>query len=306
LFADTEPLPRLPEGVTPGGARVLELQAACGFRAFAELRLWSTEPGSREPGLDARDRGTQVHKIMQAFWAAVRTQEALRGMSREERGGLLEECIAVGIGRAAGAARNPWEQAYVDVQRRRLRALLEPWLDFELTRPPFEVVQQEEKRHERIGPLELELRADRVDQTGGGLLVLDYKTGLAKPADWLTERPDAPQLPLYAVMAEPERVGGVAFALLRAGDELALTGYADSRDVLARPSRMPLPLSEQLAEWKRILTQLATAFAETDPIAGPKVYPKTCERCGQRILCRLDPSKLEELAEEDEAEVAID
>ena len=33
----------LPDRVMRGGATVLQLQAACGFRAFAEQRLWATE-----------------------------------------------------------------------------------------------------------------------------------------------------------------------------------------------------------------------------------------------------------------------
>ena len=49
-FMDSEPLPALPEGLTRGGARILELQAACAFRAFAEIRLHSTQPDSRTPG----------------------------------------------------------------------------------------------------------------------------------------------------------------------------------------------------------------------------------------------------------------
>ena len=303
LVPDTEPIPPLPPGVTPGGARILELQAACSFRAFAEIRLHSTEPDPRELGLDARDRGIQVHKIMQTFWDQLGTQRALRDLPHPEREELLDHCIEIAIARAASAARTPWEDAYLEVQRHRLRALLHPWLEFELTRPAFEVRQQEVKRKVEIGPLSLELRADRIDETLAGPLILDYKTGDATPSQWLTDRPDAPQLPLYAVLSpEPEKLGGVAFALLRAGDDLALKGFADSTTVLDRPARMPsATLADQLEDWYRILTSLAEAFAHNDPIAAPKRYPQTCERCTQRILCRLDPTTLN-ATEEDEDE----
>ncbi len=304
-FADREPLPPLPDQITPGGARILELQAACSFRAFAEIRLRSTAPEAREAGLDARERGIHVHRILQEFWDKLGDQAALRALPQPDREALLNQCIEGALARAVNRARTPWDEAYLNVQRRRLRALLHPWLELELTRPPFRVLAQEETLNDvQFGPLRLKLRADRIDHTAGGRLILDYKTGSASPAQWLTERPDAPQLPLYAVLAaQEEEVGGVAFALLRAGDDLDLTGFAGSSQVLKQSSTaMKLPLPDQLEEWTHVLTALAEAFAYADPITDPKLYPKTCERCGQRILCRLDPEMLvnadEEPAEE--------
>jgi len=303
---DDEPLPPLPSGTTPGGARVLELQAACAFRAFAEIRLASTQPGARSLGLDARDRGIQVHRIMQIFWTRIQSQENLRALPTPERDTLLDTAIDLAIRDAASAARTPWDEAYLDVQRRRLRSLLRPWLDFETTRPPFEVRQQEKKSLYTIGPIQLELRADRIDQTGAGPLILDYKTGLATPADWLSDRPDAPQLPLYAVMAAAqEDIGGVAFALLRPGEDLALRGFADSANALARPTPLKFTsLSAQIEDWHRILTDLATAFAEADPIPDPKSYPKTCTSCTQRILCHLNIAQLDDSEDEPEPDYA--
>ena len=301
IFVDSEPLPALAQGTTSGGARVLELQAACAFRAFAELRLHSTEPDSRDPGLDARDRGIHVHQIMQDFWTRLQSQDALRALPKLEREAILDACIEAAIKKIAARSRTPWEDAYLDVQRRRLRSLLQPWLDLELARPPFAVRQQEEKQLAQIGSLTLELRADRIDETEAGPLILDYKTGTAAPSEWLSDRPDAPQLPLYAVMAQSsEELGGVAFALLRAGDDLALRGFTDSSNLLPKPARMNFPsLAEQIADWRRVLTSLAFAFAEGDPVVDPKAYPHTCSRCAQRILCRLDPAALNILDEEE-------
>ena len=240
---------------------------------------------------------------MQTFWEQLGSQKALRELPASNREELLDHCIEIAIARAASAARTTWEDAYLDVQRRRLRALLHPWLEFELTRPEFTVRQQEEKRIVEIGPLTLELRADRIDETQAGPLILDYKTGSATPSQWLSDRPDAPQLPLYAVLsAEPEKLGGVAFALLQAGDKMALKGFADAPTVLDKPARMPwATLADQLEDWYRILTDLAEAFAQSEPIAAPKRYPQTCDRCTQRMLCRLDPTTLN-ATEEDEEE----
>jgi probable DNA repair protein len=302
-FVGTNPIPALPEGLIRGGARILELQAACAFRAFAEIRLHATQPDSRNPGLDARDRGIHVHRIMQDFWTRLQTQDALRALPLQEREAMLNQCIDAAIRSVASKARTPWEDAYLDVQRRRLRSLLLPWLDIELARPEFVVRQQEEKQQACIGPLLVEVRADRIDDTPDGPVLIDYKTGGATPSEWLSDRPDAPQLPLYAVLAnETEALGGVAFALLRAGDELDLRGFTDSPGLLAKPGKMAFAtLAEQVEDWRRVLTELAHAFAEDDPIANPKSYPETCKYCTQRILCRLDPITLEGLTEEEDA-----
>ena len=306
LFADTESVPPLPPGVTPGGARILELQAQCSFRAFAEIRLHSTQPDSQDLGLDASQRGIQVHKIMQLFWDQVQSQKSLRNLTIAQRDEILDEAIEAAIARAASAAQTPWEDAYLDVQRRRLRALLHPWLDFELTRPAFSVRQQEEKRIAQIGPLSIDFRIDRIDETQGGPLILDYKTGVASPSQWKSDRPDAPQLPLYAVLSpEAESLGGVAFALLRAGDDLDLKGYARTAVIDSPTTNKDFPtLQDQLEDWHRVLTALAEAFASSDPITNPKAYPRTCQYCAQRILCRLDPTPL--TIDEDEIEVFDD
>lgn len=311
-YADDEPLPPLPPGPISGGATILELQAACPFRAFAERRLFSTAPESRQPGLDARDRGSLLHRIMQAFWARVESQANLRALTSTAREAILDDCIDRELHRHSRHAETPWDTAYLDVQRRRLHSLLTPWLDFELTRPPFTVEQQEtELREARIGPLTLNLRVDRIDLTAAGSLVLDYKTGDAAPSEWLGDRPDAPQLPLYAVLAPLEELAGVAFASLRPGEDKSFRGFADDLRAIAKPTLNPsrVPLPDQREDWYRILTNLATAFAEGDTLVDPKCYPKTCQYCSQRTLCRLDPAALQDFSEEDDptyAEAAHD
>jgi probable DNA repair protein len=306
---DDLPIPHLPPVHVGGGARVLELQSACGFRAFAEMRLWSTGLESRSPGLDARERGTLVHSAMERFWRGAQGQDTLRAMPREERDRRLDQAIAEAIARSNGLVETAWDDAYLAVQQQRLRDLLQPWLDFEQTRPPFVIYRQETTlAPARIGRLTLKsLRVDRIDETEGGLLVLDYKTGLAAPAAWLSDRPEQPQLPLYAALlanSPEEPLAGVAFALLRAGDGMAMRGISDDPRVLPGSAKMDEPtFAEQVAEWQRVLGLLAEAFLTGDARVNPRSYPKTCTHCGQRILCRLDPTRLaneEETGEEEQ------
>jgi ATP-dependent helicase/nuclease subunit B len=288
----------LPDRVIRGGARVLELQAACGFRAFAEQRLWATELKSIVPGMDARESGIVVHEVLKLFWDEIGTQSALREMTIEERDGVLDWCITEGLRRAEQTSTTAWDIAYVEVQRHRLRRLLSGWLNLELERAPFTVkLSEKEFKDISVGPLRLSVRMDRVDEVEGGEVLIDYKTGAASPNDWLTERPDAPQLPLYAILSEADRLKGVAFGLVRAGVGRELKGYAVGEGVLlGKPTRLKetATFEEQVDRWRQVLVKLAEEFHAGEARVHPKSYPKTCERCGQRLLCRLDVSLLEE------------
>lgn len=299
-FSDLTPLPLVPDQAIQGGAEILKLQAACAFRAFAERRLGSAELREIELGMDAAERGSIVHRVLEHFWKQVRSQAALRSMNSEDRATLLAQSIEHGLRRAAAASTPGWEEAYVDLQRVRLATLLNPWLDLELEREPFTVkFSEEESRDVHIGPLRLNLRVDRVDVTEEGEIILDYKTGGAKSAQWQSDRPDEPQLPLYAVLttaAEPETpLADVAFAQIRAGKDMAFESFR--RRITTEketPKRRSLSLEEQMVEWRRVLEDLATAFHRGDTRVDPKSYPTTCAHCAQRILCRLNPAAFDE------------
>jgi probable DNA repair protein len=297
-----------PNRVFRGGARILELQAACGFRAFAEQRLRATEVESIEPGMDARESGTVVHDVLKRFWDEVRTQDALKSMTIEERDEALEWCITDALKRTEETGASAWDTAYLQVQRDRLRRLLNWWLELEMERGlPFEVkLSEKEFKDVSVGPLRLSVRMDRVDavvdEGKGGEVLIDYKTGDATPNDWLTERPNAPQLPLYAILSEGNRLRGVAFGLVRAGEGRGLKGYAVGDGVLpGRPARLKeaATLEAQVDRWRQVLVGLAEEFYAGDARVNPKQYPKTCEHCGQRLLCRLDVSLLEDSDEDD-------
>jgi RecB family exonuclease len=144
---------------------------------------------------------------------------------------------------------------------------------------------------------------DRVDDVDGGEVLIDYKTGTASPNDWLTDRPDAPQLPLYSILTDANRLKGVAFGLVRAGEGRAWKGYAPDGVLPGKPTKMKeaATLEEQVERWREVLVGLAEEFYGGNARVHPKHYPTTCARCGQRLLCRLDVSSIEEDEEDDEA-----
>jgi probable DNA repair protein len=328
-FSDDQPIPPPPDRIIEGGASVLAAQAACPFRAFAEKRLFASALDSPTLGLDAGQRGSLVHTVLDAFWKEVETQAALKLYTAEERDGILVHCVDAALARHSPTP--GWSRAYLAVERERLLNLLGPWLDFEADqRAPFLVLAREQKLTDvAIGPLRLSVRVDRIDHTyaaphladdapdaestesafEASEIILDYKTGPAAIADWLGPRPDAPQLPLYAVVraaaneasatsqAAAPNLAAIAFASVRLGKDIGLNGYESIEGILPKPAKLKTAsLAAQLDEWRATLTTLAENFHFGDAHVDPKQYPKTCLRCKQRLLCRLDPTTLNPVA----------
>ena len=304
------PLPPPPDRVLRGGAALLEAQAACGFRAFAQHRLASKPLEAAAFGLDARARGDVVHQILENFWAETKSQPALRQLSRKQRGDRLDEHITQALSRWHAAGTEAWDRAYLDVQRVCLRSVLLDWMDEELLREPFEVRFREQSHAElAVGPLRLRVRVDRIDYTeSGGAVLIDYKTGRGTPTQWLSDRPDAPQLPLYTLLPEAEHLDGVTFAVIRSGRDLGFAGYEARPDVIPGAAKLPTEtLAELQQQWRATLDRLASDFHAGDTRVRPKNFPKTCTFCAQRLLCRLDPNTLiEQLTDDIDADEVAD
>jgi ATP-dependent helicase/nuclease subunit B len=299
---DGTALPPLPSTVVRGGARVLKLQAACGFLAFAELRLHANEPKGSEMGLDAGESGSWLHGALQTFWEDVKTQDALRGMTWDERDEMVVWAIEKTMPRRV-RVESAWDEAYLAVQKERVRVVMQQWLGEELKRGPFEVKRSESEHVLEVGPLTLEVRLDRVDKVEDGFFLVDYKTGQSgHPKQWEGDRPDDPQMPLYALLHEAEELKGLAFARIRAGDEMKWVGVQAEAGILPKSvANKVVALPALVQEWKSTLGRLAEEFAGGHAGVKPKSYAVNCVRCGQRLLCRVTASSLldGENAEED-------
>jgi probable DNA repair protein len=293
-IVDDAPLPALPSTYVRGGARVLQLQAACGFRAFAELRLAATEPESTTLGLDARESGNRLHEVLQIFWNNISSQDELRRLTTAQRDQHLRSAIDEALHHHM-RLHGPWDEAYIAVQKQRLFTLLSQWLQIELERSPFTVLRNEGAEEITVGPLTLSVRVDRIDQVAGGVLFVDYKTGLSPhPKAWAEDRPDEPQLPLYAsFLPQPEELRGLAFAKVRSGSDMKILGVQSEAGILpASRTNEVIDMPLRVEDWRQVLTILAYDFAEGRAYVRPKSFAINCAHCGQRLLCRLDPVTL--------------
>lgn len=258
-----------------GGTRILADQAACPFRAFARHRLGAESLEEPVEGPDARTRGVLLHALMKELWSELKTSEALQ-----------HDCAAaIGKAVATAVADAGLEEPFAGLERTRLAKLAREWLEVERARAPFTVVATEEKRKLVVAGLELNGRIDRMDRLeSGGHALIDYKTGRPTPNEWLGERPDDPQLPLYALNAS-EDVAAIAFAKLRTG-EMRYMGFSRDKDALPKVQQAQ-DWAALLAGWKQEIEFLGASFAAGDARVDPKQQLATCRYCDLQPLCRV-------------------
>lgn len=284
-----------------GGTFLFKLQAACPFKAFAELRLGARTLEEPEPGLNALDRGRLLHRVLERVWARLKSQGHLLAVTEDGLADLVRGHVEPEVRRILGGrlARNP---RLAEIEQARLVRIIGEWMGLERQRKPFMVVDQEEIRTVEVGGIEVKIRVDRLDRLEDGkLVILDYKSGECGPADWAGARPDEPQLPIYAVTAEAE-VAGVLFARLRTGD-LGFRGLAESPDIapgVRVPEKQP-PISRTISDWRTVLDVLGRGFREGRAHVDPKDPAKTCRYCELPSLCRISQGTVE-LYEPEEAE----
>jgi len=287
----------LPAGVAfSGGARLLQDQSACPFRAFAAHRLLAFGLEHPHEGLDARDRGVLVHVALAAVWNELRTQQRLIATDRSELAALVQRGVDDALKRLQPRRASVFQQRFLELERERLTALLLEWLDQERKRTGFEVLANEEKHVVQVGGLDLNLRLDRVDRlASGGEMLIDYKTGEVALSKWRGERPDEPQLPLYTLAREalPQ---AVAFGRVCRG-ETGFLGLSAASDVApgvhAAANRRFFPSEyadwgSMLAAWRAALESLAIAFRSGAAAVDPKKRTVTCKNCDLSTLCRVD------------------
>jgi ATP-dependent helicase/nuclease subunit B len=282
--------PAVREKQVRGGTRVLSDQAACPFRAFARHRLHAEELEEPAEGLDASKRGKLVHELMRNLWSALKDSSA------------LQKDLSAQIEDAATAAVRELqiEGRFAELERRRLARLAHEWFEkVEKERPPFSVVSTEEKRPIVFGGVQFDARIDRMDRLeSGGHAILDYKTGGGNltAKRWQGERPDEPQLPLYAVSAK-EEITAVVFAKFRPGD-MRFVGLSRDDKALPKVPKAKEGWQPLLRDWKKEAERLGQSFAGGEAGVDPKRDLITCRYCGLETLCRVY-EKINVLAEEE-------
>lgn len=277
-----------------GGTRLLKLQAACPFRAFAEIRLNAKPLPTVHSGLNPAERGEIVHQVLLAFWNKVEDQTALIQLSEAELDRTIEEAMDLVF--TTWIERRPriLTAHYSLLEKKRIHRLMRNFIALETTRPFFKVVAKEIEKNVLLGPLQIKIRIDRIDRLENDEdVLLDYKTGQTAISDWFGERPRDPQLPLYCVTHD-SNPAGVAFGSLKPEGaefqglskfEACLPGVK----TLDKTKRFGSESTweEQRTVWETTLTSLAKDFSDGVANVDPRDGNATCRLCSLKSLCRV-------------------
>jgi probable DNA repair protein len=304
LFEARPPLESVPDERAPvlaqparGGARTLELQSICPFRAQAELRLRAQPLPRVSLGVEPLDRGAILHRVLEEIWGALQTHARL--ISTDERD--LERQVRESAQRHAAHALRPDTRHRVRLAALEVESVVRQvmrLLAVEKQRPPFSVQLAEAAETYTLGGLTITLRPDRIDALAeGGALLIDYKLGDShRPRDWfdvLPGRPRRPQLPLYG-LAHAEQLRALAYVVLAPG-AVEYRGWSDGAQigpgVAAYPHGMRIDLGDPadwtalLHHWRFALMRLAERYVAGESKADP--LPQACTTCHLSTLCRI-------------------
>jgi probable DNA repair protein len=298
--AATEPMPedRLPaiSGHRRGGMAVLDNQSRCPFRAAAIHRLRAEPVETPSPGVDPASRGRWAHAALRCLWANWGSQASAANLEPAERGRQIRAAVQ-DARRESGVEDRPVDPGHLEIEAKRLTALIEELARADLHRPPFTVEATEVPVELELGGLAVSGRIDRIDRDALGDWIIDYKTADPSLKGWLEERLADPQVPAYA--GTRETLAGMGFGVLRAGT----TGYrglvCGDESVgpfrsLAAQKRPPPPADNWPALriwWQTRVEALAAEFASGRATVAPR-SPEACRYCGLDALCRRHAADL--------------
>lgn len=225
--------PLAPGEAIRGGSGLLKAQAICPAWAFYQYRLGARALEQPVEGLDALDRGTLLHAVLECFWRG-RDSAWLQSLDEKDLQQAVAGAVSQGLRTFAASRDEPLAAGFQALERQRLQRLLRTWIDYERRREPFSVADCEQKVVLEIAGVTVHLSLDRVDRLADGrIVVIDYKTGSrVEHKSWAETRIREPQLPLYAALAlAGGEVAAVCFAKVR-GDEQKFIGIAADPDLL--------------------------------------------------------------------------
>jgi hypothetical protein len=271
-FAD-DAAPALGEEKITGGTGILAWQSVCPFKAFASARLGAGEFPEPSPGIPPFERGSKLHDALKYVWERFQTMAAMRSATDAERQRVIDEALV-----------SHGNRKLDEVERQCMKLRLEQMIELDFERGDFEVVEMERAVDFAGQGIGLRGRIDRIDLLPGGeRVIIDYKSTAPSTKVWHGERPDNPQLPLYAIAIDPPPAA-IAFASLKRG-EVKYKGAGQSEKLIAGVEPGGLGWSEQLEEWRRVTRALWDEFASGQAAVTPK--KKACDTCHLHSLCRI-------------------
>ena len=287
---------KLKGSTAKGGSSILKHQALCPFRAFASNRLGADSLATPGDGISPMLHGSLVHSVLEYFWQETKTQSALLQLDETGLSNRVREHVNTVVNDERSLQQRP---ALRGVEANRLWRRVIDFLELEKTRDSFVVTGFEKEILTEIEGQTVRLIIDRIDKMPSGEeVIIDYKTGKVAPKKWFGDRPEDPQLPLYAISAN-KTPGAVVFAIIR-DDGCLYQGVVSrgglfpdlppketktTRELVDAGHEMP----KTLESWRRVLHRLMADFLAGEAAVDPKNGRNTCANtyCELHSLCRI-------------------
>ena len=254
------------------GVNIFQSIAACPFQAFAKHRLKIKAIDKPIEPLNLQARGILTHRILEKLMPKIFAENKLNFDSNTPPdliNNLILEAVSEGLEylRKIQPAAMPYYLK--NLEQERLINLMDAWINLEKTREPFELLAQEREVFGIISGISIRARIDRMDQVGNLKIIIDYKTGKSSLNACLGDRPDEPQLGLYALMTNADRI---VYATVNI-QNLDLEG-------------LDINIEDYKNLWKKSFENLAQEFISGYALVNPKYGDMTCSRCDFIRLCR--------------------
>lgn len=268
-----------------GGTALLSNQAKCPFKAFAEHRLFATPLPQIMEGIDHKERGTIIHKVMELIWTQLQNQITLIQQTEEQLEQRVESAILEAKKEFNKKQPMIRPKLVEEIETTRLKRLVLGCLEWEKQRPSFSIHSLEQSFTIHLANLEFKVRVDRLDKVGDKTWVIDYKSTLPTHKPWNEERPQEPQLLLYALL--DEHINTLLFMQIKTGSILC-HGLSEEKSEIRGISQ--LKKAEQWSDARTNWYQQLNSIAEEVVNGLCKPQPTnatTCSYCDFKNLCRI-------------------
>ena len=261
----------------------------CQFRAWAIHRAGLEEPPSVQSFLpEAKDRGSIFHYVMEKLITVGTTQDDILNLNDDE----VDEAIEVALAKYQRNVKLKLPEHFMKHEKLRLKRSVAMLQEVEAKRAPFIVREIEKEVPIHIQGLKFRGFIDRIDSTDTlSHAILDYKTGRNyTTAQWLPERLQDPQLPMY-VLGQPD-ADGLGFITIHR-DKQSIEGtsesaFGDEKEFgFCSKTFEEYPDFETLKNaWTTKINQAISNHLEGNAEVNP-IDERVCEYCHLKHHCRI-------------------
>ena len=272
--------PNIDDYTIKQGIKTLQNQMSCAFKGFVG-RLCIDDFDTLHIGIDRKQQGQLIHKVLETFFGEIRTGKELIELSDLALNDLIEKHVDLAILKIP-------KSNFKLVEKTRLVKLINKYLELEKQRGDFEVIKTESTSEVDINGLKITTRLDRIHLLENNeKIIIDYKGGSVSVSKMVGNPIEQAQLPIYAIS---NTVDGVAFAAINPND-CQFKAITKNKSALPLKPQTKSKMPEwdiQLMDWNLALNSASDDFQ--NGIAKVLPTKNACEFCDYDLLCRVEKS----------------